>query len=334
MINLVTGATGHIGNVLVRKLIEKGKQVRALVLPGEDCRPIEDLDVDKVTGDITQSSTMINLFQDVDTVYHLAGAISIMPGKNQLLWQINYQGTLNMIQASLNARVKRFIYASSIHAISRVPHGVIIDETIPFDPNNPYGEYDRSKALASIEVLKSIEQGLDAVLVLPTGVIGPYDFRRSEMGQLILDYLENKPQLFVDGAYDFVDVRDVAEGFIQAAEVGHPGERYILSGEQITVEKLVKSFQQIGGNRLFTLRIPRSLARFAAIFTPIYYRLANVKPKFTPYSLEVLNSNSIISCAKAARELGYHARPLLVTLQDTLDWFDKNRNRLCPSISR
>jgi dihydroflavonol-4-reductase len=325
---LVTGATGHIGNVLARALIARGERVRALILPGEDCRSIQDLDIETIPGDITQPVSLEKAMQGVRKVFHLAGIISILPGKNKLLRQVNVQGTLNVLQACWQSGIERLVYTSSIHALARVPNGQTIDESIPFDPANPYGEYDRSKAEASLAVLQAARQGFDAVIVCPTGVIGPYDYRRSEMGQLILDCVEEKPQLYVDGAYDFVDVRDVAEGLLLADEKGSSGETYILSGEQISVEGLIGAVQKTIGRQLFKLRIPMSLAHYISHLAPAYYRLSHTRPRLTNYSLEVLESNSIISHAKAQSKLGYSPRSLLVTLSDTVHWFKENRHLL------
>jgi dihydroflavonol-4-reductase len=147
---LVTGATGHIGNVLVRKLIKDGKKVRALILRGEDTFPIKDLDVEKVEGDILDPSSMDVAFSGVESVYHLAGIISIMPGKNPLVWNVNVEGTRNVVQAAIKAGIKRLVYTSSIHALARAPLGIEMNETLGFDSENPYGEYDRSKATASL----------------------------------------------------------------------------------------------------------------------------------------------------------------------------------------
>jgi dihydroflavonol-4-reductase len=332
--NLVTGATGHIGNVLVRTLMSQGKRVRALILPGEDCLPLKDLGIETIEGDVTQPESLQPAFAGIETVYHLAGIISILPGKNELLRRVNVQGVTNVIQACLHSGVRRLVYTSSIHALARVPHGVTIDESIPFDPNNPYGEYDRSKAEASLIVLDAAHAGLDAVIACPTGVIGPYDYRRSEMGQLILDFMENKPQLYIDGAYDFVDVRDVAEGLILLSEHGRQGETYILSGEQISVDQIIDSVQVNSGLHFPKIRVPRSWASLAARFTPIYYRLTNTRPRFTPYSIEVLGSNSVISHAKAERELGYSPRSLRDSFRDTIHWFNENRRLLTLNPSR
>jgi len=212
------------------------------------------------------------------------------------------------------------VYTSSIHAIQRVESGVI-DETVPYDMNNPYGAYDRSKAEATLEVLNAARDGLNAVVTCPTGIIGPYDFRGSMMGAVIHDAAIAKPTLYVDGAYDFVDVRDVAEGLICAAEKGQQGESYILSGQKITVRYLLETVREITGKNFFQMKVPFDFAKFAALFTPAYYRFANATPRFTPYSLEVLQSNSNISHAKATRELGYAPRSLQESIRDTVRWF-------------
>ncbi|RME89939.1 MAG: NAD-dependent epimerase/dehydratase family protein [Anaerolineae bacterium] len=318
---LVTGATGHIGNVLVRKLLQRGAHVRALILPGEDTISLADLDVEFVEGDVLDLPRLLEVFEGMEIVYHLAGVISILPGDDPFVWRVNVEGTRNVLAAARRAGVKRLVYTSSIHALKRVPHGTVIDESVPFDPDNPYGVYDRSKAVASLEVLRAAQEGLDAVIVCPTGVIGPYDYRRSEMGEVIRGALRNTPQLYVNGAYDFVDVRDVAEGLILAAERGRRGESYILSGQRISVRYLLETVREITGLRFPTVRIPTSLARFLTRFTPAYYRWTGKTPRFTPYSLEVLESNSLISHAKATRELGYRPRALFESLSDTVRWF-------------
>ncbi len=321
---LVTGATGHIGNVLVRKLLEGGEKVRALIWRGEDTTPINNLDVETVEGDVLDPESLAKAMKDIESVYHLAGIISIMPGQQPLVWRVNVEGTRNILLAARAARIKRLVYTSSIHAIQRAESGMI-DESLPFDADNPYGAYDRSKAAASLEVQKAAQAGLDAIIVCPTGVIGPYDFRKSEMGSVILDAALGKTAPYVDGAYDFVDVRDVADGMILAGNKGQRGESYILGGQKISVRYLLETVREATGRAFTSIRIPFSLAQFAAKFTPYYYRWTKARPRFTPYSLEVLRSNADISHAKAGRELGYHPRGLYETIADTVRWFLENR---------
>lgn len=321
---LVTGATGHIGNVLVRTLIQKGQKVRALILPGETTSSLQGLHVEKIEGDVLDIASLKKAVQGVDRVFHLAGAISIMPGEQPDIWRVNVEGTRNMLLAAQDANLRRFVYTSSIHAIQRLDTG-IIDESLPYDPDNPYGIYDRSKAVATLEVQQAAQNKLDAVIVCPTGVIGPYDFHGSEMGHVIASTLKRGLNPYVDGAYDFVDVRDVVSGLILASEKGKTGESYILSGHAISVRYMMETLREIVGLNFPMIKIPSQIAEFFAKFTPTFYRLTKRTPRFTPYSLEVLRSNSNISHSKASRELGYQPRVLYQTLMDTVVWLLENR---------
>lgn len=321
---LVTGATGHIGNVLVRKLLGRGEKVRALIPAGESRDPLKGLGVEAVTGNVLDLDSVFESLRGVRGVFHLAGVISIMPGPNPFVRKVNVDGTKNILHAAKESGVEKVVYTSSIHAIKRVEDGVI-DERIPYDMDNPYGAYDRSKAEATLEVLHAAHAGLEAVVACPTGVIGPYDYRGSMMGAVIHDAAAARPSLYVDGAYDFVDVRDVADGLITAAEKGKRGESYILSGNKISVRYLLETIREITGRGFFQMKIPFDLAKFAAYFTPMYYKLAHATPRFTPYSLEVLQSNSNISHAKATLELGYKPRSIYETISDTVKWFREKR---------
>lgn len=323
---LVTGATGHIGNVLVRKLLERGEKVRAMILPGESREPLHDLHAETVEADVLNLDAVFESMRGIKGIFHLAGVISIMPGANPFVRKVNVDGTKNILHAAQEMKIDKLVYTSSIHAIQRVEDG-IIDENIPYDMNNPYGAYDRSKAEATLEVLQSAQSGLEAVVACPTGVIGPYDFRGSMMGAVIHDAAAAKPTLYVDGAYDFVDVRDVADGLITAAEKGKRGESYILSGQKISVRYMLETVREVSGRNFFQMKIPFDLAKFAAMFTPMYYQMAHATPRFTPYSLEVLKSNSNISHAKASRELDYQPRSLYESIHDTVKWFLERRKR-------
>ena len=317
---LVTGGTGHIGNVLIRTLLERGEKVRALILPGESRDPIVGLKAEMVEGDVLNMDSLFESMRGIKGIFHLAGVISIMPGPNPFVRRVNVEGTRNILSAARKSGIQRLIYTSSIHAIQRMKEGVI-DERLPYDIGNPYGAYDRSKAEATLDVLNAADAGMDAVVACPTGVIGPYDFRGSMMGSVIHDAAAAKPTLYVDGAYDFVDVRDVADGLIAAAEKGTRGESYILSGKKISVRYLLETVREITGRGFFQMRIPFDFAKLAALFTPLYYKLAHATPRFTPYALEVLRSNSNISHAKATRELGYRPRPLYESIHDAVKWF-------------
>lgn len=329
--NLVTGATGHLGNVLIRTLLEKGEKVRAFVLPKDNLTPLDGLDVEIAHGNVLEPESITPALQGVDTAYHLAAMISIMPGKNEMVQRVNVEGTRNMLAAAQKARLRRFVYTSSIHAIQRAPHGTTIDESLPYDPHNPYGAYDTSKAQASLLVQEAAKNGLNAVLVCPTGVIGPYDFRVSLLGAWFLSYWKHKPVQYFEGGYDYVDVRDVASGMIAAAEKGRSGESYLLSGGYMSNDDLAKLGRQLVGGTYRLLKLPLGLIQFLAHLLPHYYRLSKKSPLLTPYSIEVLQSNAAISHAKATRELGYQPRSLKDSLRDALLWFKENQTRLIHS---
>jgi len=321
---VVTGATGHIGNVLIRELLAAGEKVRALVPPFENDLPIRGLDVDMVAGDVCDTSSLNSAFQGADVVYHLAGIIAITPGKDRLLHRVNVEGTRNVVDACLESRVGRLVYTSSIHAIQEPPEGIFINETFPVDPEHVLGPYARSKARATLEVRKAVERGLDAVIVHPTGVIGPFDFRISEMGQLVLDFIRGKLKAYMDGAYDFADVRDVARGLALAGKQGRKGESYILSGERVSIKHIMEILEETSGIRAPSFKVPAWLAHTAGKLAPIYYRIIRSKPLFTDYSVDVLRSNSWVSSEKARVELGYVARSVRESICDSVAWFRQN----------
>jgi len=322
---LVTGATGHVGNTLVRELVARKMAVRALVLPGEDTSALSSLPVECVAGDVLDSASLDPAFAGVDCVYHLAGIISIMPGLDALMRRVNVEGTRNVLAAARRAGVRRLVYTSSIHALQRPPHGVVIDESLPFDPQNPAGEYDRTKAEATLAVLDAVQGGLDAVIVCPTGIIGPHDYRGSELGTLLKGWIRQPFSFLVDGIFDWVDVRDIALGHILACEKGRPGETYILGGERISIARLWVMVRETAGNYSQTYIVPFRLASAAAQVAAFWYRLTRTRGRFTPYSLETVNSNSDISIAKARRELGYTPRPIADTIRDTVLWWKEYR---------
>lgn len=321
---VVTGGTGHIGNVLVRRLIEQGKEVKIFTLPSESLKSVKGLDVEIVKGDVRDIDSLISAFEGAEVVYHLAGIISILPDKNGLLYDVNVNGTRNVVNACIKTGVKRLIYTSSVHALKEPPKGTIIDENCKFEPQHSRGGYDETKALASLEVLKGIKKGLEAVIVCPSGIIGPYDYHISQMGTLFIYYMNGSMKAYLDGAYDFVDVRDVAEGLILACEHGKSGETYILSGERIKVPELMKYLEKITGVKAPSFKAPFWLLKVSCKLTPLYYRFTKDKPLFTSYSIEVLNSNSEISYNKARNELGFSPRPVKESIKDSVEWFKEN----------
>jgi dihydroflavonol-4-reductase len=329
---LVTGAAGHLGNVLVRQLIAQGKQVRALILPGEDTSSLDGLPVEMTSGNILDESLLKQTMRDVQVVFHMAALVSLMEEHAPQLNRVNVEGTKNIIRSCQQAGVERLVYTSSIHALERPPLGTPIDESLDYDCINPAGPYDRTKAQASVLVRRAAEEGLHSVILCPTGIVGPYDFRRSEMGAMILDWMGQSMNFLVSGFFDFVDVRDVAQAHIHAAEKGRSGETYIVGGQRIAVSQMRSIVQRLAGASSFAYELPEKIAMAAAWAAEWYYRASHKRPRFTRYSLETLLSNSNISSAKAARELDHHPISLAQSLQDTIAWWVENRQRGISSV--
>ena len=331
--NLVTGGAGHLGNVLVRELLARGERVRVLILPGEDTQSLEGLEVERVEGNVLDKDSLSHAMRDVDVVFHLASLVSITEDKMHLLEAVNVDGTRNVLEAARQQHVGRLIYTSSIHALERPPVGVTINEYLHFDPNNPAGPYDRTKAKASLLVENAAKEGMDCRIVCPTGVVGPYDYRHSEMGELILSWMQKRVNFMVEGSFDFVDVRDVAQGHILARDHGKTGETYILGGERIELTLLHTLVQKVTKRDTPLITFPLPIAKIIAPIAELYYKITKTKPRLTRYALETVFSNSNISSEKATKELGYQSRTLMQSVADTVNWWVENL-RFTKSTSR
>jgi dihydroflavonol-4-reductase len=285
------------------------------------------LNVEILPANILDLERLTEACTNVEVVYHLASLVAITKETFSLMQRVNVEGTHNVIEAVRRTGVRRLIYTSSIHAIQRPPEGVLIDERLAFDPHNPAGPYDQTKAEASQSILEAAREGLDVVIVCPTGVIGPFDFKRSEMGEMILAWMKKGPSFTIDGKFDFVDVRDVAQGHILAAKYGRPGQVYLLSGEQIEVSRMRQLVQKAAGLKTREVKLPAAVAAAIAPIAEVYYRFSHTKPIFTRYSVETLRSNSLISSRKAREELGYQTRPIEETIVDTVAWWQQNLDR-------
>jgi dihydroflavonol-4-reductase len=318
--DLVTGSTGFLGNVLVRQLIKKGRRVRAFMRPTSNISALEGLDVQKVIGDLLDRESLDKACKGIDTVYHLAARITLLPWEEKITRESNLEGTRNVLKACLKNGVSKLIYTSTIHAVMEPPEGVTIDEKCQYHPQNPRGEYDRSKAQSSLEIMEAGKEDLHTVILCPTGIIGPYDYKISAPTRMFIDFYNGKMNIGVNGAYDFVDVRDVAQGHIFAADKAPSGENYILSGERLTLKKLFSILGEITGKKGPSAYVPMGLARTFSPLTPLYYKLTKRPPVFTSYALGTLCSNSFISHGKASREIGYRTRSIRESVEDTFVW--------------
>lgn len=318
---VVTGAAGHVGANLVRALLAKGVPTRAFV--HKDRRAIEGLDVDIIEGDIRDREFLLDAFDGAEVVYHLAANISILKNEWPLLESVNVIGTRNVVEACLHRGVRRLVHFSSIHAMTQEPMDTPIDETRFLVDSSQCSPYDRSKAAGEREVSRGIEMGLDAIIISPTAIIGPHDYRPSHFGEALLSLANRKLPVLVAGGFDWVDVRDVIEGAIRAEERASAGAKYILSGHWVSLRDLANLVEEITGVPAPSFVCPTRLARIGAPIVTAFYRLAGKRPLYTSVSIRTLCSNRNISHERATIELDYSPRPFQKTIIDTLQWFEK-----------
>jgi dihydroflavonol-4-reductase len=318
----ITGAGGHIGNNLSRALSHRATSVKALC--HQDVRALKDLPVTRVYGDILDPDSLQECFRDVDVVYHLASVISITGGAQGRVREVNENGTQNVVNACLKSGVQRLIHFSSIHALEQKPQDEILDESRPLVDESG-SIYDQSKAEEERIVSKGVSQGLDAVIVNPTAIIGPHDYKPSLMGTgLIALYRGSLPAL-VPGGFNWVDVRDVVVGAINVCEYGKTGERYLLPGTWAELKQLAVMVESISGNPAPRFMCPIWLARLGLPFIRAYTSLNGTRMLYTSESLSALTgANSHISSNKAEQLFMYQHRSLRLTLEDTFQWFQNN----------
>jgi len=332
---IVTGGNGHLGNTIVRMLKNQNHEVRALILPSDSNKMLKSLKADVYYGDVRRLETLEPLFDLNGTsfsmkdviVIHTAGIVSISAKKHPILESVNVLGTKNIADLCLMYNVSKLIYVSSVHAIPELKDSQTITEINHFNPDLVVGAYAKSKSKASQYVMDMIEKGLNAIIIHPSGIIGPNDYGHAHMTMMIEDYLNGFLTSRINGAYDFVDVRDVASGIIQSATSGSIGACYILSGHRIDLDLLFNQLKALSGRKRKIHVLPMWFAKLTAPLAELYYKFRKLPPIYTSYSLYTLESNSYFSHEKARIELNYNPRSLDETLYDTVKWLVK-QNRV------
>ena len=294
-----------------------------------DRRAVEGLNIELSQGDVLDIESLYRAFDGVEVVYHLAAHISITMNDWQSCEAVNVCGTRNVVEACLHCGVRRLIFFSSIHALERNPGDMPVDELCPLVDSDKYPPYDHSKAAAEKEVQDGIKRGLDAIVINPTAIVGPFDYGPSYFGRVLLLLARHKLPVLVPGGYDWVDVRDVVEGAIKAEEQSPGGAKYILSGHKASlgdIAAIVSETLRISAPRLVC---PMPLARIGLPFIDAFSRLSGRQPLYTSVSLKTLCENQSVSHEHATDDLNYQPRPLRETLEDTLSWFKENGYLSC-----
>lgn len=319
---VVTGAAGHVGANLVRALLARGQSVRALV--HHDRRALEGLEVEIIPGDVGDLDSLCRAFAGAEVVYHAAGYISIAMHEWRRLEAVNVFGTHNVVEACLQCGVRRLVHFSSVEALVDEPLSIPVDEARPLVESRCYPPYARSKAAGERQVRQGLARGLDAVILYPSAIIGPHDYRLGFPNAGLLAICNGKLPALVAGGFDWVDVRDVVAGALRAAARAPAGGRYFLSGHWASLRDLAELAQEVNGVRVPRFIVPMWLARIGAPFATTFSRQTGRRALYTTAALRPLRANPRISHARATRDLDYHPRPLKETIADTWQWFEKN----------
>ncbi len=324
MKTLVTGGSGHVGANLVRELLARGVEVKAMYRPGSNNRALDGLDLERVEADLRDPPSLDRAVSGCDRIYHVAAFISLRTGARQELYDTNIVGTRNLLLAAERAGVRRTVFCSSLGAVGINPSGGPSDETHTINPYDVHLDYELSKAIAEIEVHRAVARGLDVVIVNPSGVVGPHDYKPSSVGRTLLDFVRGRLFAYLPGGFEFVAVRDVVAGHLLAMEKGKRGERYILSGERLTLDDVFDHLHALTGLKRPRLRLPLPLMTPVAHASTFFMKrfFPDVPPRFTPGTIRLLTCGKYATTEKAQKELGYRPTPVREAFTEHLAWFE------------
>lgn len=318
----VTGASGHIGINLIPELIKKGLEVRILSHRNEEI--LKDFDVPVVKGDLMNPESLVPFIDGADVIVHLGAVVTIHKRSPEAL-KVNIQGTRNLLDEARKKGVRKFIFFSSIHSLDVNPVDQVLDESRAYNVKSPF-DYDQSKVVSEQMVLDANREGFETVILNPTSVLGPVDYKPSLMGKAIIQLYRGKIPALLKGGYNWVDVRDVVQAILAAIPASLPGQKFILGGHWQSMTDLGEAVEKAGGEPCPKLIVPFWTAYLGARILSVLPFISNEDQLFTHASLHTLqNGHQNISSEKAARILNYHPRPFEETVRDTVEWFKENK---------
>jgi dihydroflavonol-4-reductase len=325
MTTLVTGASGFVGAAVVRVLLDAGYEVRVLVRKTSNRKNLQGLNFDTAVGDLRDVASLRDALDGCGALFHVAADYRLWARDPEALYASNVDGSVNVMRAAADAGVERIVYTSSVATLGFNSDGSPADEETPVALDHMIGDYKRSKFLAEKAVTKLVADAqLPVVIVNPSTPIGPRDVKPTPTGRLILDAAAGRIPAFVNTGLNVAHVDDVARGHLQAFEKGTIGERYILGGENMSLEEILRSVAAICGRKPPKLRLPHGLVLPIAYAAEAWARLFGGEPLATVDGVKMSRKRMYFSCQKAERELGYSHRPADEAIRDAVDWFRQN----------
>src|SRR5271163_4275665 len=321
----VTGATGFVGSHVARVLAEQGADLRLLVRTGSDTRNIEDLNAERVVGDLRDRASIEHGMAGCDVVFHVAADYRLWVRDPEQMYQANVEGTRIILQAARKNGVRRVVHTSSVATLGFTSNGHLADEDSPVKLESMIGPYKRSKFMAEQLALKAGVSGMDVVVVNPTTPVGEQDIKPTPTGRIVVDFLKKKFPAYVDTGLNLVDVRECAQGHVAALEKGKSGERYILGGENLTLKQILDKLGLIAGLPSPKVKLPYFVAYAAgAVDQTVSGRLLWREPRATVETVRMGKKKMWASSDKAARELGWRTIPADGALRRAVEWFRVN----------
>jgi dihydroflavonol-4-reductase len=320
----VTGGTGFIGSHLVRALAASGRAVHCLVRPSSDLGNLRGLDVETVTGDITDAGSLGRAMAGCDEVFHCAADYRLYARDPGELYRNNVEGTRNVLGAAAEHGVRKVVYTSSVGTLALSPDGKPVDERARGDLDHMVGDYKRSKLLAEREAELFCARGLPVVLVSPSTPVGEGDRKPTPTGQIIVDFLNGRMPAYVDTGLNLVDVRDVAAGHLLAAEKGRPGENYILGNLNLSLHQMLEMLGQLTGRAAPRLRLPHWVPLLVAHLETPLARWRGRSPRVPLDGVRMSKKAMFFDGSKAVRELGLPQSPIEPALARAVSWFVEN----------
>lgn len=319
----ITGATGHIGGLIVRELHARDYSIKALVR-STDQKSLDGLPIEYIKGDLHDHDALKQLMASCDYLIHAAAVISIDGDMKGKVHQTNVEGTRAVMEGAKAAGIKRVIHLSSVHAYHQKPVHEVLDENRELVPD-PTFAYDKSKREGQLIALSYASAEMDVLAVNPTSVLGPFDFKPSKLGQAIINMYSGKLPFVFAGGFDFCDARDIAHAVVNALQMGRSGEAYLLGGSYHTLTEFATAVAEVSGKKSKPLALHPFLAWMGLPVIKLLALVTRQEPLYTNEAIvAVTEGNRHISHAKASDELNYSARPLRVSLQDTMEWFREN----------
>jgi len=317
---LLTGANGHLGANLLRRLLRDGEAVRVFLRPESDNRTVDGLAVERAYGDLRDPQTVEAALHGCTHVYHAAAMVSTLHHRRLEIYESNVIGTRNVLRAALAEGVTKVVVSGSLSAVGHTPDRPT-DETVPFNPFEKHLPYAFSKAGVERECLNAAVEGLPVVVAISCAILGPWDFKPSRMGRTLVDFANGRLRAYIPGGFEFVAARDIVEGHVLAMRKGRSGQRYIISTKFLTVDELLGIFERVTG-RPRPPRIPPGLMAAAAEVSSfvLTHFCPNVPQRFTPGAIRLLRMQRRADCSKARRELGYEPTRIEDAIQEAYDW--------------